>query len=427
MSIFQEVNDAKLIEYIGKAKHSIVFVAPGVHASVAEALGKRFADIDQLQVKVVIDPDEEVCRIGYGDAKGLELLSEYAADNGFVLMSQPGLRVGVLLVDDATLVWSPTPRSVESAPIGKATVPKKGAPNGLLLGNNPGQQLANALSVEGSDTLPLDAEIGVQVVTMACVQKTLEALEKNPPIPVDLARITRVFSTKLQFVEFTAKGAKFSTRELKVSNEHINADIKGDLKGLLDSKLRAFGDFRDEEIEVSAFNNGIEVFDSNNKRLKEKVSEASLQRKRNELERRFLFNIPGYGRLMSKDDKLELKQIVEAYRIQLDEYAKAIQNRLVVESEKIIDEAVELIIERAARSDNKLDKELLREDLMKNLNKTKDEKTEVRLVFKDVTYEQTKNQEFRQKVMKALPASKRNQLGDWSYYFDAAKSANSSH
>lgn len=427
MSIFQEVNDAKLIEYIGKAKHSIVFVAPGVHASVAEALGKRFADIDQLQVKVVIDPDEEVCRIGYGDAKGLELLSEYAADNGFVLMSQPGLRVGVLLVDDATLVWSPTPRSVESAPIGKATVPKKGAPNGLLLGNNPGQQLANALSVEGSDTLPLDAEIGVQVVTMACVQKTLEALEKNPPIPVDLARITRVFSTKLQFVEFTAKGAKFSTRELKVSNEHINADIKGDLKGLLDSKLRAFGDFRDEEIEVSAFNNGIEVFDSNNKRLKEKVSEASLQRKRNELERRFLFNIPGYGRLMSKDDKLELEQIVEAYRVQLDEYAKAIQKRLVVESEKIIDEAVELIIERAARSDNKLDKELLREDLMKNLNKTKDEKTEVRLVFKDVTYEQTKSQEFRQKVMKALPAAKRNQLGDWSYDFEAAKSANSTH
>lgn len=423
MSTFQEVNDASLMKLICKAQQRIVFVAPGVHEAVAKALVKRVAEIDRLQVTVVIDPDEDVCRIGYGDAKGLELLSIYADRQCLALMAQRGLRVGVLLVDDVTLVWSPTPRSVESAPLGNAATPTEGAPNGLLLGANPSEQLAHAVSAAGTERLPLDAEIGVEVVTKDCVRKTLDGLAKNPPIPVDLARITRVFSTKLQFAEFTVKGAKFSKRELKVSNDYMNADIQGDLKGLVESRLRAFGDFRDEEVEVPAFNNGNEIFDSSQKRLKEKVSEASLQRQRNELERRYLFNVPGFGRLIAKDDKQDLERLVAAYREQLKAYSEAIRQGLDAQAGKIIDEAAKLIAERAARTGSKLDEKQLRDSIQKSLERTKDEVPEVKLVFKDVTYEQTKNPEFRAKVDKALPAAKRKQMGDWNHDFDAAKAA----
>lgn len=421
MSTFQEVNDASLIKLIGEAQQRVVFVAPGVHQAVAEALGQRLAEVDRLQVTVVIDPDEDVCRIGYGDAKGLELLSRYADRQSFALMAQPGLRVGVLLVDDITLVWSPTPRSVESAPLGSATTPTERSPNGLLLGANPGEQLAHAVSAAGTDTLPFDAEVGVEVVTQDRVQKTLDGLAKNPPIPVDLARITRVFSTKLQFVEFTVKGAKFSKRELKIDNDYMNADIQGELKGLVESRLRAFGDFREEEVEVPAFNNGHEVFDSSQKRLIEKVSEASLQRQRNELERRYLFNVPGFGRLVAKDDKQDLERLVAAYRVQLEAYSEAIRQRLDEQASKIIDEAAKLVAERAARTGSKLDEQQLRNGIQKSLDRTKDEVPEVKLVFKDVTYEQTKNPEFRAKVDKALPAHKRKQLGDWNHDFDAAE------
>lgn len=425
MSTFQEVNDALLTKLIGKAQQRVVFVAPGVYQDVAEALGKRLAEIDRLQVTVVIDPDEDVCRIGYGDAKGLELLSRYADRQSFALMAQPGLRIGVLLVDDVTLVWSPTPRSVEAAPLGNAASPTERSPNGLLLGANPGEQLAHAVSAAGTETLPLDAEIGVEVVTKDRVQKTLDALAKNPPIPVDLARITRVFSTKLQFAELTVKGAKFSKRELKVSNDYLNADIQGELKRLVESKLRAFGDFRDEEVEVPAFNNGYEVFDSNQKRLMEKVSEASLQRQRNELERRYLFNVPGFGRLIAKDDKQELERLVNAYRVQLEAYSEGIRQRLGKHVDKIIDECVKLIADRAVRTGSKLDEKQLRDSIKKSLDRTKDEVPEVKLVFKDVTYEQIKNPEFRAKVDKALPAAKRKQLGDWADDFDAVKAADS--
>lgn len=423
MSTFQEVNDATLIQLIGKAQQRIVFVAPGVHQAVAEALGQRLAKIGQLQVTVVIDPDEDVCRIGYGDAKGLELLSGYADRQSFALMAQPGLRVGVLLADDVTLVWSPTPRSVEAAPLGNAASPTERSPNGLLLGAHPGEQLAHAVSAAGTDTLPFDAEIGVEVVTKERVQKTLDGLAKNPAIPVDLARITRVFSTKLQFAEFTVKGAKFSKRELKVSNDYMNADIQGELKGLVESKLRAFGDFRDEEIEVPAFNNGTAAFNQQGEPLTEKVSEASLQRQRNELERRYLFNVAGFGRLIAKDDKQDLERLVAAYRVQLEAYSEAIRQRLDEQAGKIIDEAAKLIAERAARTGSKPDEQQLRNSIQKSLDRTKDEVPEVKLVFKDVTYEQTKNPEFRAKVDKALPAAKRKQMGDWNHDFDAAKAA----
>lgn len=423
MSTFQEVNDTSLIDLICKGKRRIVFVAPGVHQPVAEALGKRLADTENLQVTVVIDPDEDVCRIGYGDAKGLELLSQYAEQQSFALMSQPGLRVGVLLVDDMTLVWSPTPRSVEAAPSTNPAGSASRAPNGIRLGANPGEQLAHAVSAAGTNTLPFDAEIGVDVVTKGRVQKTLDGLARNPPIPVDLARITRVFSTKLQFAEFTVKGAKFSKRELKVSNEYMNADIQGELKGLVESRLRAFGDFRDEEVEVPAFNNGNVAFDSSQKRLMEKVSEASLQRQRNELERRYLYPVAGFGRLIAKDDKQDLERLVAAYRTQLEAYSEAIRQRLDEQAGKIIDEAAKLIAERAARTASKLDEQQLRDSIQKSLNRTKDEVPEVKLVFKDVTYEQTKNSEFRAKVEKALPAAKRKQMGDWNHDFDAAKAA----
>ncbi|NCU19981.1 hypothetical protein EOM89_04415 [Candidatus Falkowbacteria bacterium] len=451
MSTFQEVDDTTLVTLIDQAQRRIVLLAPGVFAVVAQALGRRLAASARLQVTVIIDPEEDVCRIGYGDAVGLELLSRLASEYGFALMAQPGLRVGVLLVDDVTLVWSPTPRSVEAAPRAPHPASAARAPNGVILGADPGAQLARAVAAPETPTLtpaaetgvilganpgeqqaragaahepptPLPAaEIGVRAVTPAQVRQTLEALNKNPPIPVDLACITRVFSTKLQFVEFKVTGGRFSKRELKVANNYMNADIQGELKGLIESRLRAFGDYRDEEVAVPAFNQGEEVFDRHQNRLTEKVSEASLHRQRIALERRFLYTIPGFGRLMAKDDKGEFEKLVTAFRKQLEAHSHGIRQHLATQVDKIIAEAVALIQERAARTGLTMEVDDLKEEIRAGLSRAQDEAPEVKLIFKDVTYEQTKNPAFRAKVNKALPAAKRKQLGNWNQDFEAAK------
>jgi hypothetical protein len=421
---FCEVNDAALIDLIDKANNRIVLITPGVTLPVVNALCQLFDKVEKIAITVVIDPDEDVCRLGYGDADGLKHLYDFSQKTGFALMSQPGLRLGILLVDDLTLIWSPTPRSVEAAP-GDASFLEDSrgtiAPNGLLLGQNPGEQLANAVAADGTKVLPSEGEIGCQAVTGQDIQQTLIELEKNPPIPVDLARITRVFSTKLQFVELKVTKAKLSRSQLTISNKHLNADIQGELQGLIDSKLRAFSDFRNEEVDIPAYKNGVAIFDQNGNPLKEPVSEASLERLRNDIERRYIYNITGFGRLISKDDKVEFEKQIQAYESQLKAHSQAIRDHIDQHAEKILQEAVGLIMSRSERTGAKLDPDKLLCELRKGLEHAKSDSPNVTLVFKDVTYEQTKDDSFREKVDKALPKHKLKQLGRWAEHFDAAE------
>jgi hypothetical protein len=69
MKTFCAVDDAKLIGLIASAQKRIVFVLPGLTLAVAEVLGNRFHELDgALDITVVLDSDEDVCRIGYGEA-----------------------------------------------------------------------------------------------------------------------------------------------------------------------------------------------------------------------------------------------------------------------------------------------------------------------------------------------------------------------
>jgi len=453
MSTFCAVDDATLIALIQDARKRIVFIAPGVHEPVATALGTRFSEIDGLDVTVVLDPAEEVCRNGFGDIKGLELVNEYAKKNGFAVRSQPGLRVGVLLADDKTLVWSPTARTIEAPPISTATqailaqskasfpgeriattLPSspanldpatpasRMAPNGLLLGANPGEQLAKAVAAEGINADPMRAEIGTSAITPEQLKVTQDAIAKNPIIPVDLQRIAHVFSTKLQFVELEIKGAKISRTQLTVPSELLNSDAKGELQGLIRSKLSAFAEFKTVDVSVPAYHNG-KAIDGES----EQVSEATLQRARTAMEKKFIYDIAGYGRLIARDEKMEFESYVEALKVQLLAHSKELKKLIEKQSSEIIDAAIDLIMARASRpgSSHVPNAEQLRKVLQEGLTRGKDEEPKVSLVFKDVTYDQTKNDDFGQRVAKALPAHKRKQLGPWSEHFVAAREATS--
>lgn len=451
MKTFVPVDDAALIGLVGSARKRIVFIAPGLTVPVAEALGKRIEEVDHLDITVVLDPDEEVMRVGYGELAALQRLQALANRQGYSLRSQPGLRVGVLLSDENMMVWSPTPRSVEAPPMSQASggdraavspppgpqaqaaslasVPAPAspvAPNGLMLGANPAAQLAQAVSAEGTPTRPQDSEIGRQAITPAQVQETAEALKKNPPIPVDLARVTRVFSTKLQFIEVKVTRAKLSKMKLNVASGLLNADAKDELEGLIESKLSAFGEMRDVEIEVPAFVNGVAA-EANGTRLKVKVSEASLERDRHGIEKRFISDIKDFGRLIEKDCKDEFQLLLEAYKTQLLAHAKGVRAMLDKQAHQIVDDAMELIVARhqSGRAQGKqvadFDLDALREHLLEGLERAKGEVPTVTLVFKDVTYEQTQSPVFRERLDKALRPAVRKRLGAWNEHFDAAK------
>ena len=119
MNTFCAVNDPFLLRLISEAHQRIVYIAPGLHHPVAKAIADRFMELDQLDVTLVLDASEDVCRIGFGEiaalATAFDKMSEQA---GFYIRNQPGLRVGVLIVVEQAVIWAPTPRAVVEAPAG---------------------------------------------------------------------------------------------------------------------------------------------------------------------------------------------------------------------------------------------------------------------------------------------------------------------
>jgi hypothetical protein len=419
MATFIAVNDLELSNRIGRARNRIVFIAPGISAKVAGSIGNRFQDVEKLDVTIVLDPDEDVCRIGYGDIQGLELLQRLAVKSQLALRKQHGLRIGVLLTDEEFLVWSPTPQSVEAVPLNNTS------PNGLALGRNPEAALIAAVAPEGTDTVPSAAEIGTSPVTTNDVQVAAEAIHTNPVIPVALAQVTRVFSSKLQFVELEIRNARLSRTTLSIPRDLLNADVTGELRTLLDTKLQAFVELRHYVVDVPAFTpDGEPAYRRDSTALTVQVSEADLDRTRTSIERRFLHRVGERETLIARNDKQRFEACIAALKVQLHTHADKVRTALNDTVERILDEAAGLIMQRLHRSETgapSVDIRSIRERLRAALARRQESEPSVSIRYKDVTFEHTQSEDFRERVRRTLPPQLQRQLGSWDDHFRAAK------
>lgn len=99
--------------------------------------------------------------------------------------------------------------------------------------------IRDAVASDDSDVFVGQAEIGRLPFTPEQVDKTVEVLKQNPPAPFDLARETRVFSTKFQYVEFELRGAAWTSREIKLSSLLLNPDVPDELQDLFETRIRS--------------------------------------------------------------------------------------------------------------------------------------------------------------------------------------------
>ena len=194
---FTNADEERLSTLICTSRQRLVYAAPGVAEPIAKVLADRIAAADAPpQVVVILDPDPEVCRLGYGTLNGLETVRNALDQRGLQLQTSTGLRIGLLISDDQTLVYSPTPQLIEA---GSTTSAK---PNAILLKPDAPAHLAATcgLPVEAKPTA--QQEIGQERLTPKQLEQVKENLKRNPPKRFDLARLERVFNYVLQFVEF---------------------------------------------------------------------------------------------------------------------------------------------------------------------------------------------------------------------------------
>jgi hypothetical protein len=204
---FAVASDEALVGLISSARNRLVVIAPALTQAIANALARRFDDLGQLDVTAILDSDPEVYRLGFGDQAALETIRAASANSLFDLREQAGVRIGVVISDDTTMVYSPVSKNIEA---GSTSVEK---PNAIVLSGTATDRIATtAGSDKGDEIRP--PEVGNTALEPAKVQQMQSDLKANPPKPFDITRKMNVFTSKVQYVEFSASNYRLTTRQI---------------------------------------------------------------------------------------------------------------------------------------------------------------------------------------------------------------------
>lgn len=145
---FSVATDTAVIAPIASAERRLVIIAPPLSRAVADALAARFDDLERVDIRVIVDAGAEVYRLGFGEREALEVVRDAASRNLLDLRVQPGVRTGVIISDDDTMVFAPVSKNIEA---GSDTVEK---PNAIILRGTSANSIARAAGAEPNCTRP---------------------------------------------------------------------------------------------------------------------------------------------------------------------------------------------------------------------------------------------------------------------------------
>ncbi len=397
MTTFQTVTDETLAEQIHSAGERIVFTAPGVTSKVAEALTGAYLR-ESVAVTVVLDSDEDAYRIGFGDLEGLTTLYKFTLENGRPLRREPGLRIGLLVVDDVATIWSPTPQSLESTR-------KQGQYNGIILKGVSARKLREAVWDDGVSVPPVEAEGGTKTLLPEETKKMVASLNENPPIPFDLAQKTRVFSTRFHFVETELRGAGWTNRKIKISNLLLNSDLPEDLQEVLETQVRPYQEKADFAIDAPLIVGGQQAFNKDGKKILVPTTQKDIETIWRGIKDRYFVKIQGFGSLIRKIDMTAFREEVDAFENLLQIWIEKFHQNIKNDEEEIIQTLVRSMQVRIQRSARKTEyqKFNLAEEVRAGFKKMRVVDPHVRIVIKDVSWESTRDEEFTEALRQALP------------------------
>jgi len=380
-------NDQTMAEMIRQAERRIIFMAPAVTQAVALALVHKWQSLPADAVTVIVDVSADVLRLGYGDLTALQLLESTAAGLGATIDKQKGIRIGLLIVDDETLVYSPTARLIEAGPKQQET------PNAIRLGLPPaGVERDLGAGPEGVK----ERTLGLDKAARRDIQQVEEELKVCPPQEFNVARQVMVFNAYFEFVELTLTGIYMQRKTIQIPTDLLLAlDETTQKKIHTTYKLIENGDA---------------------------LSCRGLMEDRNRLVKMHLRYIPGHGAVIERtakqkflEDFQKLQEAVDAFGEQIRKSLKAkLEERCKALHAQLLPVVTKQPPERWKRSvftkdDNPAAiSERLLEELAEAFG-TADQligKMDAAVVFKAVTYESLRDQKFMELARAAFPALK---------------------
>lgn len=306
--VFEGVHDAFIARQIRRAIVRVLLAAPGIREGTAEALADALERVGADRVELVVDCDEQVARLGLGDVAALERVMA----SGVRVRHAPGLRVGVLICDDAAWVFSPT------ALVVSAEVHSSETPNAIVLSPEEARRIALSLSTsmrdEGEEPqvnhiLP---EVGIQRVSHEQLANTQKALKELPPRDFDVARQVRVFDAYVEFVEMTLEGFEFKRRKVRLPPHLVAAADDKEVAGRLSTTFEPIRALDDDNL-------------------------AGLKEEFSWIREEFTGVVSPHGRVILRRRKAEFQKAIEALKKRIDTARQAAQGKLAKEIGKARD------------------------------------------------------------------------------------------
>lgn len=360
---------------------------------------------------MVLDGDEEACRLGYCDAPSLEKLFAAAQQFNIPLKRQPGLRIGLLMTDDNVLIWTPTPLMFEA--------PRQHAePNGMVLTPQTFKELPQAMGVD-PEKPGIPAEIGTDAFKLEEVVNVVVAIKAAPPAPFNLARLSRVFSAKFQFIETILRGAELTKREMRLDSLIVNSDAPEALRPLLHTTVQPFSTDADKSVEVGVLVNGELAYSKAGEVLTRATTQAEMRAYWDALIDQYIVNLPGFGKIIRLTDKAKFEEGRTAFEQVLTAWVTGFQALVKGDHNKRVAKVVDLIVARMEKASEKerLTPAAIDGLVRKGLDNLRVIEPGVKVVYKNITVESTRDKEFLEILRKAMPAE---DLQGWFHIFDAA-------
>lgn len=328
-ALFCTFVSADIARFIRSAKHSVCYAAPGIQMDVAQSMLAAASRLGSEMLTVCLDFDERVMRMGYGEIDAVALLR----DAGIVVRSAPGMRMALVIVDDAGFIFTPTPLYLEAEPTSGA------APNAMHMS---GEQVAEALArlspaakaialaqaktpEEKQRIAALPVDVGSEQIMDKDFAEVGISLEEAPPVPFDLARQVRVFEPYLQYVELSLSGAAIQRHRLAIPPSIQKLGGSEDLEG----RLRTTFDL----IEKGG-----------------KLSSKPLEDALNDIRKNFTPSLgKDHGRVVLKAAKPHLVNRLKDFRKKLETHQKTVatelQKHLDESRKQVVDYYVQRVIE----------------------------------------------------------------------------------
>lgn len=387
MPLFATLTQESICNKIDDSNKHVIFAAPGLTIAVAQSLVDAHRRLGLDAVQVVLDISARVTRLGYGDHQAVELLRA----SGLALRQHEGLRIGVLICDDAGWSFASVPRLVEEDPTADGD-----AFNAIALTSAQVMVLRAELPPVGATTqAPEYAVVGNDVVDDQSLAKVKRALEIAPPQQFDLARQTQVYAALIQFVELSFEGFNIQSRRIQLPKS----------LPLIASQDKALKD---------RVTTSLKVLD---KMEKPKELQDVTQRLE-ELRQAFLVPVGPAGRVMLKSKQKLFEAELDKIQADLDACKEALEKELDTALEKVVASIVPDLA-RAVLADPpprfrglfadtvEAAADYVRAELDKTFPSAKELVSGMKIhkFYKDVTYETLKNKEFGERVMSEIPRS----------------------